>query len=356
MTKTINQSSNQSSSQSFDQKPLVSCVIIFWNAKKENFFEEAIESILAQTYDNWELILADDGSTDESTAIAQHYAQQYPDRIFYVEHNGHKNRGMSATRNLGIRHSRGEYIAFLDSDDVWLPHKLEEQVPLLETHPEAAMLYGRTQYWFSWMENNPCIWQLNPDEELGDFLTLTSKQFDTLVEPPEQIVLFLENRHIYPCTCSILIRRTTFDEFGGFEENFRNALEDIVFHSKVFLKRPVYVSSQCWDRYRYHPESYWRTAVKQKEGEKIHHTARLNYLLWLKSYLHEQNIQYPKVWRALKKELWAHQHPTLHRQLERIRHPVQTTKNLLKKVEKRLVPLAKARQVSSLANFQPTKE
>lgn len=316
------------------KQPLVSCIVIFFNAGKP-FFEEAIASIFAQTYDNWELLLADDGSTDESTEIAKQYARNYPEKVRYLEHDGHQNRGMSATRNLGICHARGEYIAFLDADDVWLPNKLAEQVPLIEAHPEVAMLYGRTQYWFSWLENNPCLWQLNPDEEPGDFLTITSQRFDTVIYPSEQLVLFLENRHIYPCTCSILIRRQTFDKLGLFEENFRNALEDFVFHSKIFLNLPVYVSSRCWDRYRYHPDSYWRVAVKQ-EGEKIHHASRLNYLTWLEQYLIEQDIQDPQVWKALKKELWAHHNPTLYRQVERIRHPVRSAKRLVQRVSNKL--------------------
>src|SRR6478672_466011 len=111
--------------------PLVSSIIIFFNAEK--FFEEAIESVLAQTYGNWELILADDGSTDGSTAIALRYAQQYPEKIRYVEHEGHQNCGMSATRNLGICHAKGEYIAFLDADDVWFPYKLEQQVEIMKS-------------------------------------------------------------------------------------------------------------------------------------------------------------------------------------------------------------------------------
>jgi glycosyltransferase involved in cell wall biosynthesis len=239
------------------QKPLVSCIIIFFNAG-EKFFIEAIESIFNQTYHNWELLLADDGSTDESTAIALRYAQQYPEKVRYVEHEGHQNRGMSAARNLGVRHALGEYIAFLDADDIWLPHKLEQQVSILESHPEAAMLYGRTQFWFTWTEDNPVRWTLNPEDKQGDLMTITSVQFDTLVKPPTQLLLFLRNKDIYPCTCSILIRRHIFEEVGGFEEDFRDAHEDMVFHSKVFLKSPVYVSSKCWDRYRMHQDSYWR--------------------------------------------------------------------------------------------------
>jgi glycosyltransferase involved in cell wall biosynthesis len=91
--------------------PLVSAIVIFLNG--ETYLKEAIESILAQTYGHWELLLVDDGSTDHSMAIAQQYAQQNPGKVRYLEHEGHQNRGMSATRNLGIANSKGEFIAFL---------------------------------------------------------------------------------------------------------------------------------------------------------------------------------------------------------------------------------------------------
>ena len=131
-----------------NSKPLVSSIVIFLNAEK--FIEEAIESIFAQTYNNWELLLVDDGSTDDSTQIALRYAERYPTRVRYLEHPGHQNCGMGASRNLGVRHAKGEYIALLDSDDVWLPHKLQQQVAILDSHTEAGMVYGLSQYWHSW--------------------------------------------------------------------------------------------------------------------------------------------------------------------------------------------------------------
>src|SRR5215207_10509527 len=129
-------------------KPLVSCIIIFLNA--ERFMREAIESVFAQTYDNWELLLVDDGSTDGSTHMALRYAERHSGKVRYLEHLGHQNRGMSASRNLGLSHAKGEYIGFLDADDVWLPHKLQQQVQILNSHPEAGMVYGTWQYWYSW--------------------------------------------------------------------------------------------------------------------------------------------------------------------------------------------------------------
>ena len=129
-------------------KHLVSVVLIFLN--EAEFIEEAIASVLAQTYSNWELILVDDGSTDGSTAIAKSYAEKLDPKVKYIDHEGHKNLGMSASRNLGIDNATGEYIAFIDGDDLWLPNKLEQQVAIMSTQPDAAMVCGRTQWWYSW--------------------------------------------------------------------------------------------------------------------------------------------------------------------------------------------------------------
>src|ERR1041385_4561494 len=131
-----------------DGNPLVSVIIPFLNGGK--FIREAIESVFSQTYRNWELILIDDGSTDSSTDIAREYAQLHPGRVRYLEHEGHRNRGQSAARNLGMRSAAGELFAFLDCDDVWLPHKLERQVAILKLYPQAAMVFGAPQDWRSW--------------------------------------------------------------------------------------------------------------------------------------------------------------------------------------------------------------
>src|SRR5829696_6383893 len=130
------------------RESLVSCIVNFLNT--EEFLGEAIESVLAQTHDNLELLLVDDGSSDGSTRIALGYAEGFPEKVRYLEHTGHENRGAAASRNLGIDQARGKYIALLDSDDTWLENKLEEQVAILESHPEAGMVYGQSQYWHSW--------------------------------------------------------------------------------------------------------------------------------------------------------------------------------------------------------------
>jgi glycosyltransferase involved in cell wall biosynthesis len=316
-----------------NKKPLVSCIIIFFNAG-EKFFIEAIDSIFAQTYDNWELFLADDGSTDESTSIALKYAQKYPGKVHYLEHKQHQNRGMSATRNLGIRHAKGEYIAFLDADDVWLPHKLEQQINIIENYPEAAMLYGRTQFWFSWSTDNPCRSIFSLAENDADPMTITSIKFDQIIAPPTQLIVYLQDRDIYPCSCSMIVRSSTFKDIGGFEEDFRNANEDMVFHSKVFLKYPVYVSSQCWDRYRMHPDSYWRTAWREGKGREAEQVGRFKYLTWLEKYLVEQDIKNPLVWKKLNQAFFPYRHPRLFQLLKNIQYPYVLSREIYRKLKK----------------------
>jgi glycosyltransferase involved in cell wall biosynthesis len=274
-------------------KPLVSVIIIFFNAEK--FIEEAIESVFAQTYDNWELLLVDDGSTDASTHIARRYANQYLGKVRYIEHDGHQNRGMSASRNLGIKHANGKYIALLDSDDVWFPNKLEEQVEILETQPQAGMVYGTTQYWYSWTGNQ---------EDLGrDFVSGLPVEPNALVEPPNlALASYPLGKGFAPCPSDLLVRREIIDRVGRFEEEFHSMYqmyEDQAFLAKVYLKESVYVSNKCWDRYRIHPDSC--VTVVKEAGQYDH--VRLFFLRWLEGYLIREKLHHREVWNALQDAL-----------------------------------------------------
>lgn len=286
-----------------NSKPLVSGITIFLNAEK--FIEEAIESVFAQTYDSWELLLVDDGSTDRSTEIALRYAQQYPEKVRYLEHEGHQNRGMSATRNLGICNAKGDYIAFLDADDVWLPQKLERQVATLESQPEAAVVFGPTQYWYSWTGN--------PADRRRDSLREIGVQTNMLFKPPMLLSLLLRNEANAPATCSVLIRREVFAQTGGFEEAFRGLFEDRAFFAKVYLKIPVFVTSECWDQYRQHPDSTCNVAQKTGNYNPFRSSEpHLNFLNWVGKYLSQQEVKDTKVLQALQIGLLPYHYPTLH--------------------------------------------
>jgi len=96
--------------------------------------KHAIESVLSQTYRDFELWVVDDGSTDGTGEALRAYG----DRITYV---WQENNGVSAARNVGLRVSRGKYVAFLDSDDLWMPRKLEIQVRCMEENPQFPLCY-----------------------------------------------------------------------------------------------------------------------------------------------------------------------------------------------------------------------
>ncbi len=119
------------------QSPQVTVVIPTY--QRAHVLREAIDSVWAQTYQNIEIVVVDDGSTDGTREILAGYGEQV--RYIYQE-----NRGQSAARNAGIRAAQGDLIAFLDSDDVWLPEKLALQVPLFDRDPEVGLVYSDTAY------------------------------------------------------------------------------------------------------------------------------------------------------------------------------------------------------------------
>ncbi|WML36751.1 glycosyltransferase family 2 protein [Clostridium sp. OS1-26] len=102
---------------------LVSIIMPCYNS--ENYIEEAIKSVIGQTYENWELIIIDDCSNDNSISIVKKYCMQDKRILFY---QNEKNIGTAKTRNKGVEFAKGQYIAFLDSDDIWYKEKLNKQV------------------------------------------------------------------------------------------------------------------------------------------------------------------------------------------------------------------------------------
>ncbi len=117
--------------------PLVSIVVPTYN--RAQYVRRALDSVLAQSVRDWELLLIDDGSTDETPRIAANYARELNDRFAYLRQT---NQGSSAARNRGIDAARGRFVAFLDSDDEFLPNKLERQLRLFEIRPDLGFAYS----------------------------------------------------------------------------------------------------------------------------------------------------------------------------------------------------------------------
>jgi glycosyltransferase involved in cell wall biosynthesis len=253
--------------------PAVSVVTIFLDA--DRFLQEAIDSVRAQTFTDWELLLVDDGSTDTSTEIARRAADADPARVRYVEHPGHVNRGMSASRNLGIASARSDILAFLDADDVYLPDRLEYQLTALRAHPDASAVYGPMTLWYSW----------DDDAVSQDGVRTPRVPIDVVIPPPTLSITYIRGRAAPPATCSVLVRRDAITRIGGFEDAFTGMYEDQVFFYKLTLAEPVTVVDRPLDLYRQHDRS--TTAIALASGEwhrRDPNIARQRFDEWLLAY------------------------------------------------------------------------
>lgn len=251
-------------------RPRVSVITIFLNA--ERFIEEAIESVLAQDYKDLELILVDDGSGEACAGIARSYAERFGPFVRYIRHPGGENRGMSASRNLGLAQARGEFVAFIDADDVWVPGKLREQLAIMKAHPELGMVCGAVKYWYSWQGGEDSVIQ-------------TGHVQDRVVRPPEPtLALYPLGAAPAPCPSDLLMRLDAVTRVGGFEAHFtgnRQMYEDQGFLAKLYLASPVYFAKNVWLHYRQHDDS----CVAEVSRSGGYHEVRRYFLDWFAEYL-----------------------------------------------------------------------
>ena len=248
---------------------VVSVVMIFRDA--ERFFDEAVESVLAQTLPGVELLLCDDGSGEVSSGMARRWVEAFPDRVRYVEHVGHAHRGMSSTRNLGIDAARGELVAFLDADDVWEPGHLGHEVALLGAHPEAGLVCGQAVYWASW-----------EDPAAVDVQYPLPWPPGVVVPPPQMLTALLRRRAFRTPTCCLLVRRELLQAVGGAEDEFTGQYEDQVLLAKLFLSAPAVISGTRTARYRKHDGSSTAQAMHAGISHHAHpNPSREAFLRWL---------------------------------------------------------------------------
>lgn len=260
------------------ETPQISIIVPIHNA--EAFLTEAIESVLAQTTSAiWELLLVDDGSTDDSLSIAKQYARKRPACIRVLQHASQANLGTSATRNLGIRHARGIFLAFLDADDVWLPQMLESQLRLILRHPSAAMVYANAER--TWDMSLPFVADAGPLGYNTLPPVLPEGAQHGLVPSPLALEWFLADETLAPCTCTVLVRTDVARQVGCFEESFDGLYDDQVFYAKIMMEFPIAVSTACVARYRRHGGS---CCVQSWENEGLQKRARERFEHWLVGY------------------------------------------------------------------------
>jgi len=226
---------------------LVSVIIPSYNCGK--YIKEAIESVFSQTYKNFEIIVIDDDSTDDT----EYSLKEYIGKITYFKQ---PHRGAASSRNEGLKRAKGDFIAFLDADDVWEKEKLEKQIKYLEEHPEAGMVY--TDLYRIDMRTNRLLsrWsEVFPVKEGFVFKDLIEKNFIQ--------------------TSSTLMKKEVIECIGFFDETFK-AYEDIDYWVRIAEKFKIGYIPEPLVKYRMFPgtlsqKPFWMAEGRLKVFEKHAH-------------------------------------------------------------------------------------
>jgi len=223
--------------------PRVSVTIPVYNA--ERFISETIESVISQTYTDWEIVAVDDGSKDGSLEILRAFEKRLPEKIRVFSK---KNSGVALARNTGIEGSKGEYIALLDHDDLWMPGKLERQVKLLDSNKEIGLVYSDA-YLFRERESR------------------TRTAFSTLKPFRGRVFdkLLWEN---FIVVSTAVIRREAFNKVGMFDPKYR-ICEDYDLFLRVAGQYPLDFIDEPLVTYRIHGGSVTMTAGAPSNDESL---------------------------------------------------------------------------------------
>ena len=199
-----------------DKSPSISVVIPCFRAGE--LLAPAIESVLAQTEEDWELILVDNNASEETKEVISRFVRQYPDRIRMVHE---PEQGSSSARNRGILEAQGTFVAFLDDDDQMYPERVALQKEALSDHPEAVLCYGG----IDWVSYDDKI-VVKSGERDADF-PFFPESSDKLKSSPRL-------RFSEPRPSSVMIRRSTAEKIGGFDRHFDPILmEETDFYFRI---------------------------------------------------------------------------------------------------------------------------
>lgn len=206
--------------------PRVSVLIPCYNAGQ--YLGAALDSVLAQTYPDYEIIVVDDGSEDNTPAVAASYGGV---RYVYKPHSG-----VSAARNLAIANARGEFVAFLDADDLWTPDKLEKQVAYLDSHPDCQLVFTGAQNFF---QGSP------------EIMSARQRQ--------------LYDAGLEKCVITCCFRRRVFETWGDFRG-------DYIYGEDTHFMMRLHVAGVCMDHCI--PEPLYLRRVHDKNLSLTHEQAR----------------------------------------------------------------------------------
>jgi glycosyltransferase involved in cell wall biosynthesis len=270
--------------EKFDPPALVSVAIACYNGA--TYLAEAIESVLAQTYEPVELILVDDGSTDHSADIAARYSTI---RTMYQT-----NQGVAQARNRGLQACKGEYVLFLDQDDRLLPNAIAIGIRQLQAHPECGFVFGHALIIHGDGSPNEAATQATASSYLPNYDYPTLLQGRGNICPPS----------------TVLFRRTIVYQVGGFDSSFGMA-DDYDIYLKIARSFPIYCHHEPVTEYRQYEENYpARKLIQLREDVRAIFQAQYLYVqanpVYEKAY-RQGKLHWDVFWaRALRYYLFKH--------------------------------------------------
>lgn len=246
--------------------PAVSIIMPTYN--RERFLPQAFESIRRQRFVDWELIVVDDGSTDDTDNVAATLTAGFSQQVRFIKQ---RNQGPYGARNTGLDHAQGRYIAFFDSDDEWLPHHLENCVEALERNPDVDWVYHACRV------VDDATGQMTSESTFRragkprPFLALQVDKRDTLnvINEPNLATCILNGAGLFAGLQNSVIRRELFAQFR-FETELRNEAEDqiLVILAAVSGKRIGYIDD-VGVVYRVHAENSSAAASGQSLERRL---------------------------------------------------------------------------------------
>jgi glycosyltransferase involved in cell wall biosynthesis len=215
-----------------------------YNAEK--FLRQALDSVIAQTYQDWRILLVNDGSKDGTEQIAQEYAERLGPKMRYIYQ---ENRGLPAARNTGILNSDGELLALLDADDEWMPNRLEDSIKPFEESQEVGLSYGLLHH-------------IDPDGAIIQTFVTPSKHAEGWLAP----YIYMRSVSL-PCP-TVTFRRRAVEEVGLFDETMR-ASEDRDMWLRIALRYKVAVVRTIIGRYRISPQAMTTDPVRMFDAQML---------------------------------------------------------------------------------------
>lgn len=223
--------------------------VIMTSYNYAQYIEEAINSVINQTFKDWELIIVDDGSSDNSVEIIKSYCAK-DERIKLFTHSGEKNKGLKESILLALEHATGDWVTFLESDDIWLPDYLSKKIEVVEKNSSAKIIFNKVEF-FGEVENNP---------KKGIFKD-TQNKLASMTFPRNMFKDFYLKNQILTFSCA-MVKKETLLKINP------NTPVDAFFDWWLWIhlayKNDFYYIDEVLTKWRLHKTSYLKTSKKPK--------------------------------------------------------------------------------------------